>query len=80
MSRFTLTIHHPDCVNDPYELDSLGSRGPATLGEAVRAEAEIVAGDAGINESTLAVEAFTALQGKRRYRDVLGVLWTVEEL
>lgn len=81
MSRFTLTIHHPDSKDDPYALDSLTGSGPATLTEAVRAEAEIVAGDAdGVTEAQVFAEALRELQGKRRYRDALGVLWTVEEL
>lgn len=80
MPRWTLTIHHPDSVDDPYEIDSLDSRGPATLGEAVRAEAAILAADADANESAVVTEATRALCGKGRYRDALGVLWTLEKV
>lgn len=40
-----LTIHHPDSRDEPYEIHDLGQSGPASLGEAIRAEAEIVASD-----------------------------------
>lgn len=41
----TLTIHHPDSQDDPYPIHDLGESGPASLGEAIKAEAEIVAAE-----------------------------------
>lgn len=78
-----LNIHHPDA--DPYEITDL-----CTLEDAVTAEADTIASQAGsdllaepteaerdVLRERVVAEALASLRTTGEYRDPLGVLWTL---
>lgn len=84
-----LTIHTADAVNDPYVLEHADA-----LLEAITAEAEIVASDAGsdllespaqhhrdvLRDQIIAAASRELRAAGDAYRDPVGVRWTLEDV
>lgn len=76
-----LYIHHPDCIDDPYEIRSLGD-----LERAITLEAENVLSGLPQPERTderqeqIEREAMAALEDTGSYRDSVNVRWSLRTI